>query len=686
LAGDSECIRLLGLPVESPDSATESFACTSMSMWMPFNAKLNLHVGESVETHSGVFQIKMMKKIQIDKATIGYTMVRLSDRGADGEIVVHCENDIRAEVSFTREEDADTFFDFVKRCLEKDGKRKPESPNTGRRQTMRKTESPITAGRQSLGGWSSPPSEGKSQAGSSRKSSTSRASRYQPEDDFGTVGCRNSLPKSGAQSVILPKSNNGSAAAEVKRRGWEKDKENNSSSAPGVSPWKAITKGAPEGFSSVADRGGEEDPAEERRLAREARFGRIDTNALYHNTEPERIVQRSVMRRVDPRQSDVLPLDLARRQQAAPQRSSLYMRYRSVAQFEEAGGLKNLGNTCYLNAAMQAFNSLREFCKALSELPTTLPQCQDSGLYHCSAEILQQMSAGSMGFGGALSPAKLRERVALSAPMFGSNGQQDAHEFLLEYVNQLHDELLAARIRWFDARESGVTAIGTGDDVAGVGDSELAVLPTQQYLDSEVHKRLVCMQCQCKRDHFERFRDFSLDLTGQDGALLPSMLCSYFAEEVLEVRCEKCPSVASHLHKAIATPPRILILHLKRFVPNVELQRYDKNHQSIVIPSELDLRQCMASGFDERRLPARPLAGEGAPHTGEGGLWYDLRSVITHEGASPRSGHYVCYAKSDKDVWRLYDDSVVKELSGEPYRDLGRKAYILFYVMRSPSQ
>ena len=32
--------------------------------------------------------------------------------------------------------------------------------------------------------------------------------------------------------------------------------------------------------------------------------------------------------------------------------------------------------------------------------------------------------------------------------MFATADQQDAHEFLLEYVNQLHDELLAARIKW----------------------------------------------------------------------------------------------------------------------------------------------------------------------------------------------------------------------------------------------
>jgi len=67
---------------------------------------------------------------------------------------------------------------------------------------------------------------------------------------------------------------------------------------------------------------------------------------------------------------------------------------------------------------------------------------------------------------------------------------------------------------------------------------------------------------------------------------------------------------------------------------------------------------------------------------GSSGPVYNLRSVVAHDGQSPYSGHYVCYAKSDKNAWRVFDDSMVRELPAgqDPTRSLGRKAYILFYV------
>jgi len=35
----------------------------------------------------------------------------------------------------------------------------------------------------------------------------------------------------------------------------------------------------------------------------------------------------------------------------------------------------------------------------------------------------------------------------VASPMFGRNEQQDAHEFLLEYINQLHDDKNTAKVK-----------------------------------------------------------------------------------------------------------------------------------------------------------------------------------------------------------------------------------------------
>ena len=62
---------------------------------------------------------------------------------------------------------------------------------------------------------------------------------------------------------------------------------------------------------------------------------------------------------------------------------------------------------------------------------------------------------------------------------------------------------------------------------------------------------------------------------------------------------------------------------------------------------------------------------------------YSLRSIVVHDGNSPHSGHYVCYAKTGQVKWRLHHDSIVQDLQSEPQGRLGRQAYILYYVMDS---
>lgn len=418
---------------------------------------------------------------------------------------------------------------------------------------------------------------------------------------------------------------------------------------------------------------------------REARKRHIDSHTTSVAT-PEKSCRTSYhlgMRRAPPPRSSLV--DVSTRKPAAPQGSSSYGGYRSSVTF----GLRNLGNTCYLNAVMQACRSLRELVGDLQATAKLLPPCKDGALYKHTMGTLEQMGAAG-NTTGPVSPTKVREQVGLAAPMFATNQQQDAHEFFLEFVNQLHDEMLAGRNHWLSRQEAD----------AGAGPQEdAAPLATQLHFDSEVQKRLVCVQCQSEREVVERFRDFSLDFykppeDGSDRCSLTGMLRTYFDRELLEVKCEKCGAVAAHMEKHLTAPPRVLVLHLKRFTPNLEKQRYDKQHQHVDIPSTLDLNAVLGSsaavgpGFSPPRLPARPLAAEAdapaAPETPV--LQYNLRAVVAHDGGSPHSGHYTCYAHGEDGTWRLYDDSIVRDIPAgqELHRTLGRLSYIVFYVLQMP--
>lgn len=400
---------------------------------------------------------------------------------------------------------------------------------------------------------------------------------------------------------------------------------------------------------------------------------KIDEHCGTLRTTPEKSRPVHLMRRAAPAHaSSVLSLDP--RSVAAQLHSAAYSGYRSAETF----GLRNLGNTCYLNAIMQACGSLREFVADLCAMPDTMLPCKEGKLFSCTVDILQQLATSSAAR-GPLNPGRLREQIAVASPMFGRNEQQDAHEFLLEYMNQLHDELLAARGQWL--------AAGGVDPVV----AENFAMATHSHLDSELHKKLQCVKCQESRSIRERFRDFSLDFDGGEGSgscTLASMLRAYFSPEELEATCEHCAGTVAHMEKALVSPPRTLVLHMKRFVPNLERQRYDKQHQSVNFPQRFDLQSCLKQTAP--RLPARPFAQDTERGEKEGAapaLWYNLRALVSHDGPSPHSGHYVSYAQSDSGTWKLYDDSIVRDLGSayDPQRELGRSAYILFYVLE-PSE
>merc|ERR1712151_181684 len=128
---------------------------------------------------------------------------------------------------------------------------------------------------------------------------------------------------------------------------------------------------------------------------------------------------------------------------------------------------------------------------------------------------------------------------------------------------------------------------------------------------------------------------------------------AYFNGEMLEAKCERCGEAFAFMHKQLSAIPSVLALHLKRFIPNMAKARYDKQHEAVDIPLELDVFACLglptpADSNANARLPARPLASEhNADASGADAIskattcpqrkaTYALRAVVAHDGNSPQ--------------------------------------------------
>lgn len=91
------------------------------------------------------------------------------------------------------------------------------------------------------------------------------------------------------------------------------------------------------------------------------------------------------------------------------------------------GGLINLGNTCYLNSALQMLASLESF-----SLQT--PPKVESTLRNEFLQVLERL-----GNGETTSPAALKRAVDTLSPLFVGYRQQDSHEFLTTLLDLLDE-------------------------------------------------------------------------------------------------------------------------------------------------------------------------------------------------------------------------------------------------------
>jgi len=311
-------------------------------------------------------------------------------------------------------------------------------------------------------------------------------------------------------------------------------------------------------------------------------------------------------------------------------RSNQYTQHRLT--IPRAFGLANLGNTCYLNAVMQSLRAIKPFMAAVENTPQP-----ENSLFRIVADVWKRMA----GKTEIVRPQELKSRMAQLNPMFAGNAEHDAHEFCLELLNQMHDELLAEQKKQTEQPE----------------EKKPIELPTQIF-DFTCSATLQCSTCSYQRANLEMYRDLSIDLPPVAGSeiSLETLVESHFRTEDVEYRCEKCSGTLASSSRSMQVPPAVLALHVKRFSPNLSTNRIEKRSDRIVFP--------------EVWSPKWPGTNQ-----------YRLHSFVNHVGASAATGHYVAFARGDEG-WQEFDDSRVRAISSfsqlPPNAHTG--GYLFFYV------
>ncbi|CDQ66811.1 unnamed protein product [Oncorhynchus mykiss] len=393
-------------------------------------------------------------------------------------------------------------------------------------------------------------------------------------------------------------------------------------------------------------------------------------------------------------------------------------------------GLRNLGNTCYMNSILQVLSHLQKF----RECFLTLDMCETEELL---AKTNQGVAGAVVGSGSAVTPgcplgrgmgkaAKLvqpkeprsstRQQMSLChelhtlfrvmwsgrwslvspfamlhsvwnlIPAFRGYDQQDAQEFLCELLDKVQQELES---------EGSKRRIVIPITQRKLSKQVLKVLNT--IFHGQLLSQVTCLSCKHKSNTVEPFWDLSLEfperyhstekglaasLAYQRSCSLTEMLAKFTETEALEgsiYACNHCnrkrrktshkPLVLSEACKQllIYRLPQVLRLHLKRFRWSGRNHR-EKIGVHVAFDQVLNIEPycCTDSGQSVHRE----------------GYTYDLSAVVMHHGKGFGSGHYTAYCyNTEGGFWVHCNDSEMNVCSVEEV--CNTQAYILFYTQRS---
>ncbi|KAL1518535.1 hypothetical protein AB1Y20_002824 [Prymnesium parvum] len=232
---------------------------------------------------------------------------------------------------------------------------------------------------------------------------------------------------------------------------------------------------------------------------------------------------------------------------------------------ERTGGFHNIGNSCYINSVLSSLLGLQPFTEDLrrvfGSLAKFVPQPSVFEALHSLA------NARAQGDVRVSTPRRVKDAIAKRFSQFAGTDQQDAHEFFCDAIDALHEELVRAATA---AAADEITPPMPGQSASA---PPLAVeqLPSMRNFHMEVEHTLCCHSCNHEWTRIEPLRDLSLNLASShlrasdDPPTTADLLRTFFADDVLEVACEKCSAQSATVRHRICQLPRILMLHLKRF-------------------------------------------------------------------------------------------------------------------------
>lgn len=319
-------------------------------------------------------------------------------------------------------------------------------------------------------------------------------------------------------------------------------------------------------------------------------------------------------------------------------------------------GLKNLGNSCYLNSVLQCLcytPPLGQFCLS-SQHSSHCKNWAVGGEKECPFCILERQITRCLSFEGAVeAPSKIHKCLTLFADSFRWGRQEDAHEFLRYVIDACHNTCLKLLNKSVTGKENAIP-VGSGANTV-----------MKEIFGGALLSQVKCLSCKGESNKNDEMMDISLDLC--QSYSLNDALGRFFQSELLDgnnkYSCGNCKKLTvARKQMFILRAPNVLVIQLKRF----EAINGGKINRNIDFQEGLVLSRFMST----RSQDPQPE--------------YNLFGSIVHAGCSRESGHYYAYVKDASGRWYCCNDAYVSPSSSQDV--LSEKVYILFYIRSNQNQ
>uniref|UniRef100_A0A914WPL0 Ubiquitin carboxyl-terminal hydrolase n=1 Tax=Plectus sambesii TaxID=2011161 RepID=A0A914WPL0_9BILA len=183
-------------------------------------------------------------------------------------------------------------------------------------------------------------------------------------------------------------------------------------------------------------------------------------------------------------------------------------------------GLQNLGNTCFMNSALQCLSNVVDLTQYFlsgryeDDINEDNPLGMHGQLARSYGELIQQMWSGSHR---SVLPRKLKTIIGQFAPRFSGYQQQDSQELLAFLLDGLHEDLNKVKKKPYveekeaDGRPDKEVALESWSDYRTRNDSVIVDL-----FHGQLKSTLVCPQCAKVSIKFDPFCFLSLPLPQRD--------------------------------------------------------------------------------------------------------------------------------------------------------------------------